>query len=359
MSPAASAARATPRLADPGLDTAGWPDWIGGTAADHLRTALRSGAPAHAYLISGARGVGKHRLALAFCQAICCSNPVQDDPSLPCGTCRECRNVARRAHPDVEWYGLAEQAMLSDKGTPSSNLSIETIRRLRGAAAMLPLEAPQRILIVDDAESMLPTAQQALLKTLEEPPPSVIMVLLAAEAESLLETVRSRCQRLEVTTVPEPRVATTLHALGADNEVASEIAEFSRGRMAWAIEAFRAPELLDASRQDRAMSETWLRQSRYEQLITAYHLGERFTKHRDEVISTVQMVVQLLRGELLHAAGQSAEATARDTPQTLTARELARAIAATLRCLADLDANARPRLTLETMVMSWPDLSHK
>ncbi len=354
MSPAATAARATSRAADRSLDVTGWPDWIGGTAADHLRQSLRSRDLAHAYLISGTKGVGKHSLALAFCQAICCSNPDPLDPSLPCGICRECRNVAHRAHPDVEWFGLAEQQVLSDKGTASANLSIETIRRLRGSAAMLPLEAPRRVLIVDDAESMLPPAQQALLKTLEEPPSSVILILLAAEAESLLETVKSRCQRLVVPTVPEPRVATKLRDLGAPGDLAAEIAALSRGRMAWAIAAFRETSLLDASRKDREAAETWLRQSRYDQLITAYHLGERFTKHRDEVIAVVQMVVQLLRGKLLDAAGEAPS----DTPHPTTARELARAVSATLRCLSDLEANTRPRLTLETMVMSWPDLSH-
>ena len=359
MSPAAAAARTPLRATIPGADSSAWPEWIGGTAAVELRQALRTGDLAHAYLISGTKGVGKHALALAFCQAICCTNRDRDDPSQPCGSCRECRNVAHRVHPDVEWFGLAEQQMLSDKGPASSNLSIETIRRLRGSAAMLPLEAPRRVLVVDDAESMLPPAQQALLKTLEEPPPKVILVLLAAEAESLLETVRSRCQRLVVPTIPEARIAYELQAQGADYDLAIDIAELSRGRMAWALEAFQTPTLLEASRKDREEAESWLRQSRYEQLITAYHLGERFTKHRDEVIATVQMVVQVLRGELLTVVGEHVEPAGGEAPQSMTARELARAIAATLRGLADLELNARPRLTLETMVMSWPDMSHR
>ena len=115
--------------------------------------------------------------------------------------------------------------------------------------------------------------------------------------------------------------------------------------------------MLAASRKDREAAETWLRQSRYDQLITAYHLGERFTKHRAEVIAVVQMVVQLLRGKLLGAAGQYAGEAPSGTPHLMTARGLARAVSATLRCLSDLEAYARPRLTLETMVMSWPDLS--
>jgi DNA polymerase-3 subunit delta' len=358
MSAAATTARATLRTAGQEPEGAGWPDWLGGSAADHLRQALRTGEMAHAYLISGTKGAGKHRLALAFCQAICCTNPDPLDSSLPCGVCRECRNVAHRVHPDVEWFGLNEQQLLSEKGTASSNLSIETIRRLRGSAAMLPLEARRRILIVDDAESMLPPAQQALLKTLEEPPPSVILLLLADEAESLLETVKSRCQRLVVPTVPDKWVANELANLGASSELAADIAALSRGRMAWAIQAYREPELLDASRKEREAAEAWLRQTRYEQLITAYHLGERFTKQRDEVIAVVQMAVQTLRGELLRAA----DAPASDAPSAThptTARELARAVSATLRCLSDLDANARPRLTLETMVMSWPDMSRR
>ena len=135
------------------------------------------------------------------------------DPSA-CGLCRACRNVQRGAHPDVETFSLETQAKLADKPGRGSTLTIDTIRRLRSSGAMFPLESDRRILIVDDAETLLEPAQQALLKTLEEPPKSVTLMLLADEPEALLETVRSRCQEIPLRPIPQAAVTQTLLSRG-------------------------------------------------------------------------------------------------------------------------------------------------
>ena len=128
----------------------------------------------------------------------------------PAGVCRACRNVQRGAHPDVETFSLDTQAMLADKPGRGSTLTIETVRRLRSSGALFPLESDRRILIVDDAETLLEPAQQALLKTLEEPPQGVTLMLLADEPEALLETVRSRCQEIPLRPIPQAAVTEAL-----------------------------------------------------------------------------------------------------------------------------------------------------
>ena len=130
-------------------EPAGWPDWADPTAIAALQNDLRQGHVAHAYLLSGPNGVGKQALARAFCQAICCTENAEADRSIPCGACRACRNVAHGSHSDVEWFGLEAQAALAEKPGRGANLTIDTIRRLRGSTALMPLESARRVLVVD------------------------------------------------------------------------------------------------------------------------------------------------------------------------------------------------------------------
>src|SRR5918997_5408823 len=215
----------------------GWPDWIDPAASGRLREAIRSGRIGHAYLLSGPKGVGKAAAARAFAQALCCTNEERQDRSTPCGQCRACRNVLRGVHPDVETFSLDTQVMLADKPGRGSTLTIETVRRLRSSGALFPLESDRRILIIDDAETLLEPAQQALLKTLEEPPQGVTLMLLADEPEVLLETVRSRCQEVGLRPVSQAAVAQALQSRGVVDTLASEVAMLSRGCAEWALAA--------------------------------------------------------------------------------------------------------------------------
>ncbi len=334
----------------------GWPNWCDPIAAERLREIVSGGQIGQCYLLSGPKGVGKSALARAFAQALMCEQPEASDPAKPCGVCRSCRNVLRNAHPDIELFDLQAQAtLLEGKSGKGSTLTIEMVRQMRSAAALLPVEASRRLVIVDDAETLLEPAQQALLKTLEEPPRTVTILLLCDEPEALLATVRSRCN--EVTVRPQPLSAITeaLVMRGVAVEQANEIALLSRGSAAWAIAAVNDSTLLTARRDARAAAAAWLAGSAYERIATAYRLGDQFAKRRDDVIATVQMVVQLLREELLRVAGASALRQDDDRMASEgTLATLARALSSTLQCLSDFDANVRPRLAMEAMVLAWP-----
>jgi DNA polymerase-3 subunit delta' len=248
--------------------------------------------------------------------------------------------------------------MLADKPGRGSTLTIETVRRLRSSSALFPLEGDRRILIVDDAETLLEPAQQALLKTLEEPPQGVTLMLLVDEPEALLETVRSRCQEVVLRPVPEAAVAQALQRRGVSDKLATEVAELSRGCADWALAAVADTKLLRARRDERASAARWIASPRYEQLVTAFTLGEQFSKRRAEVIGVVQAAIQLLR-EAMIAAAQAAEGAEMVVPNSvgaaLPAVVFGQAISATLQCLSDLNSNGRPRLALEAMVVAWPN----
>jgi DNA polymerase III subunit delta' len=340
---------------------AGWPEWADHLAMQRLQEALAAPRVSHAFLISGPKGVGKAALATAFAQAICCSATVSGDRARPCGECRACRNVARGIHPDVERFDLEGQAVFAEKGTRGANLSIDTIRRLRSSSALLPLESTRRILIIDDAETMLEPAQQALLKTLEDPPSTVILLLLADEPDRLLETVRSRCHHVIVRPVSLPLIEAALQKHGVDPERAADIAALSRGCPAWAIAAAAEPRMVQGRREEWNAAAEWLRSAKYERLVTAFRYGEQFSKRRAEVVGVVQAAVQILRAEMLQRLDGNPSATSSaELPisSAATPFDLSQAVKTSLRCLADLDANVRPRLALEAMVLSWPSSDH-
>jgi DNA polymerase-3 subunit delta' len=330
-----------------GLVEPGWPSWTDAAATTRLRDAVRERRIGHAYLIAGPRGVGKAALATTFARAICCERDDASVPEHPCGECRACRTVARGVHTDVEVFSLAAQSLVATKPLRGANLTIDTVRRLTASAALLPLESERRIVIVEDAETLQEPAQQALLKTLEEPPSHVTILLLTDEPEALLDTVRSRCHEIVLRPVSEAAVRATLAERGVADDLARELARLSRGCAAWALAAASDAALLQARRGDWETATRWIASPPYGRLVTAFRLGEQFTKRRDEVIGVVQAVIQVLRAEMIRRASE----------QNQEPLAVSTAVTASLQCLRDLEANVRPRLALETMVLAWPNLA--
>ena len=202
-----------------------------------------------ALLFAGPAGIGKRRVALAIAQALNCLKP-RSTPDLErdaCGACAACARIARGVHPDV---------IVVEPGELGS-IKIEQVRDLIGRAAYRPFEGRRRVVIVDDADALTVEAQNALLKSLEEPPSATVFVLVSALADSLLPTVRSRCPRLRFVPLDAVDVAAVLvrdHEYSeADARAAAADAEGSIGR---ALSA----ESADLS-EARATAERLLRQA--------------------------------------------------------------------------------------------------
>ncbi len=137
----------------------------------------------HAYIIEGAAGTGKHTLALSLAAALSCERRGDPNAPLPCRTCPSCQKILSGNSPDVILVKREE-----DKAT----LGIGVIRGMRSDVHIAPNDNEIKVYIVSEAHLMTPEAQNALLLTLEEPPPYVLFLLLCEKAENLLETVRSR-----------------------------------------------------------------------------------------------------------------------------------------------------------------------
>lgn len=144
---------------------------------------LRRGTFPHAHIIEGARGSGKHLLATQIAMALACEHRTDGGFPLPCGTCRSCRRIREHNCPDV-----ITVKRVGDRAT----MGVEVIRELREGLAIVPNDLNVKVYIIEDAHTMTVQAQNALLLTLEEPPPFVVFLLLSEDASALLETVRSR-----------------------------------------------------------------------------------------------------------------------------------------------------------------------
>lgn len=175
-----------------------------GRARVALTAALASG-PSHAYLFRGPRGAGKRAAARAFAGEILATGA--EDPD----------DVRRRAlldpspHPDLVW--------LTPRG--AQHLVEEVRERVIRAASYRPFEGSKRVFVVEAAEAMRDESQNALLKTLEEPPEFVHLILLSSEPEALLETIASRCQPVDFAPLPPAVVEAELAGAGSPEEIAA------------------------------------------------------------------------------------------------------------------------------------------
>jgi DNA polymerase-3 subunit delta' len=187
----------------------------------------------HALLLAGPPNVGKTTLAVDLAAGLLCLDP--DPAHRPCWGCLACRKVDRGVHPDV--HRLAPDG-------PGGQIRIAAARALAAELALLPAEGRRRIAIVASAERLNEDAQNALLKTLEEPPAGVVIVLCASDEEPLLPTVRSRCVRLYLAPLGTHELTDLLVARGAtDPARAARIARLAAGRPGVALVLASRPEL--------------------------------------------------------------------------------------------------------------------
>ena len=222
----------------PALLTRGHP------AATAAIAAMIVGPAPHALLIAGPGGVGKTTLALDLAAGLLCDAP--DPAARPCRACRGCRLVDTGGHADLHRLvpgGAGDQIRIGDRADAEPG----TIRRLISELALLPVEGGARVAIVERAERLNDEAQSALLKTLEEPPAGVTIILCVEREDQLLPTVRSRCVRLRLGPVGTREIEAILGDQGvADAATAAQLARLAGGRpglaRAWAL----APEAVAA-----------------------------------------------------------------------------------------------------------------
>jgi DNA polymerase III subunit delta' len=327
-----------------------WPIHGHQWAVDHLRKSMAHGRVRHAYLIVGAESVGKETLARAFAMTLNCLS--KDDGLRPCGQCRSCKLILSGNHPDI---------LYSELDPNTGALKIEEIRSVMQRLSLKPFEASYRVAIFRDFDHAQPRAQDALLKTLEEPPPYAILILLAQSAEGLLPTITSRSQTLHLRPLPVETVRDTLvEHFQADDEQANLLAHLSGGRMGWAIRALTEPEMLDQRGQALDMLENLLTLNR----VKRFELAEDLSKEKLALTPLLELwqtywrdLALLCEGSGLEPMNADRESQLRRLSTQLTTDDALAALQATREMLGYLHLSVNTRLALEVMFLDYPGLS--
>jgi len=164
-----------------------------------LEAMISSGRLPHALLLTGPRGGGKNSLARALAAALNCAAPV--DGGGPCGQCPSCQKIAKDIHPDLISLGPSGKARL---------IKMEDIQNLRAQMAFRPFEGRVKVFIIREADRLSQESGNALLKTLEEPPPDSLLILTSASEAEVMATILSRCLRLRLPPLPQALVLEAL-----------------------------------------------------------------------------------------------------------------------------------------------------
>lgn len=184
--------------------------------------ALDAGRLTHALLICGPEGLGKRALAQALAQRLLCRDPVDGHA---CGQCKSCHLMAAGTHPDR----YEETLEPNEKGDPRSEIAVSQIRRLGERLTLTPQIGQVQVALVHPAELMNRSAFNALLKTLEEPPPGRYLILVSDQPYRLPATIRSRCQRLDVRLPAREDAYAWLKAAGAKPASIDEALDAAQG----------------------------------------------------------------------------------------------------------------------------------
>ncbi len=315
-----------------------WPRGLGSIlgqerAVDALRRAVEADRAHHAYLLTGPEGVGKRTVALALAQALTC----REAPGVGCGACRTCARIARCMDPDF--------VLLQPEGRW---IRVDQVREVIRRCELGPHEAGALVVVIEPADALNTAAQNALLKSLEEPRPGVIFCLVTSAPHRLVATVRSRCQIVRLGPLPEDVVARLLvERTGAEPEAAQRVAALSEGSVARAGYLLERGGLEDLQRlEERIWS---LADGR--DLGQLLEIARELSELGDEFVAFLDVCRLEVRGEMRRLLGRAPGGARLGLPP--------KALVAWERVFSEarrrLEANANKRLVAEFLVERLAD----
>lgn len=316
-------------------------------AVQLLRQHIIQNDQRHAYLFTGPAGIGRRTLALRFSQALNCPQPLS--PGEPCLTCRTCQSIEQMNYPDLTVVA-SEQ--------PGTQLRVEQIRDLQHLLALSPYEASFRIALLLRFEEANQSAANALLKTLEEPAPKVILILTSESAERLLPTIVSRCEVLRLRPTPLQEISQGLRIRSdKTTEEINLIAHLSSGRPGYAIRLLDNQEMfelrhtlldehLDLMNQGIIERFAWAQQAGKDRASLRNLLLIWLSFWRDVLLLSNQVDASLTNIDFINEIKEFASKNSQEIPLRMV-----RTIEKTLGLI---DKNVNVRLALEVLMLDLP-----
>jgi DNA polymerase III subunit delta' len=317
-----------------------------------LRAAVRGGRVSHAYLFVGPPGVGRLDTAVAFAQVLNCEQP---DPDA-CGRCRTCALIASGQHPDVRVVDVARGRLLDPEDTTRTGIGIKQVLALRREVVYPPFNGRWKVYMFAGADTMTTEAANSLLKVLEEPPPRVVIILIAESTVPLLPTVVSRCQLVRFGLVPAPAIE---RALVERHQVpkgrARLIAALAGGQLARAVEWATSEEA--PQRRERMLD--LLERLEQADPLDRLDAAEAFAKEKDDLPELLDVASFWYRDVLVwqemkneeHLINLDRKERIAELAATLPASLVSSWIDAVEEAKDALQRNVHPRLLLETLFL--------
>jgi DNA polymerase-3 subunit delta' len=332
----------------------GWNITGHGWAANMLQQHIASDNLRHAYLFSGPTGVGRRTLALRFAQAVNCTQPPA--PGDACGKCRTCRQIERMQHTDLTVVQREENGTV---------LKVKQIRELQHTLSLSPYEGGYRIALLLRFEEANANAQNALLKTLEEPNPKVLLLLTTDDPQNLLPTIPSRCELLRLRPMAMDDLADALVSQeNLSKDKAELIAHISAGRVGFAKQMAGDAEMLKKRKQWMDDMLTLLPAGRTER----FHYSQKLTRvgkkdrgqAKNTLLEGMAYWLSFWRDVLLVSTESGTQITNIDLRESIhrAAKEVipqdaARAVSALERAFRRIQT-ANLQLMLDVILLDWP-----
>jgi DNA polymerase III subunit delta' len=315
-------------------------------AVDMLKKHIIHGTMRHAYLFSGPPGLGRRILALRFAQALNCPTPIA--PGMPCGVCRDCKQIEAMQHPDLTVVQADSEGGI---------LKVDQIREARKALTLKPYMSKYRVALFLRFHEANDNAANALLKTLEEAPSYAVLILTADSPEQLLPTIISRCEVLRLRPLSVEAVQNELENRGFETGHAKLIAHISGGRFGYALRLTQDAALLE--KRDERLNDllTLLPASRVEK----FSYADKLARDKDAMRQTISFWLSYWRDVMLRTA--QAETPLVNVDRNLEIEDIAtrmdlssvRPVVSGLEdALEKLERNVNSRLLAEVLLLDLP-----
>src|SRR5215216_1653471 len=316
-------------------------------AVDMLKKHVVHGTTRHAYLFAGPPGLGRRTLALRFAQALNCETPT--GAGIPCGECRNCKQIASMQHPDLT---------VIHADAEGGTMKVDQIRETRRTLTLKPYAANYRVALFLRFQEANDSAANALLKTLEEAPSYAVLILTADNPEQLLPTIVSRCEVLRLRSLGIQEVQKALEDKGFEANESKLIAHISGGRFGYARRLLESESLLSEREERLNDLQNLISASRVEK----FNYAEKLAKDKDSMRRVILIWLSYWRDVMLRTA--QAETPLVNVDRNLEIDDIsnrmdlssARLVVHELEgALEKMERNVNPRLLAEVLLLDLPN----